>query len=136
MSKKLSRKLFRAQKTKSFKKLDSSTLLMTITEEFFQPARIYYDVYDQVALQNIFLDLKCMDNDDQKSRWVWNYTDEAKNIHFKRSWSELPKETHPLVIGSLYAPRESQMYIDTNSFERVPAAVRFFGDRIDLKIAK
>jgi hypothetical protein len=136
MSKKLSRKLIRAQKSKSLKDLDLSTLLMTITEEFFQPARIYYDVYDQVALQNIFLDLKCMDYEDQKSRWVWNYTDEAKNIHFKRSWSELPKETHPLVIGSLYAPGENQMYIDTNSFERVPAAVCFFGNRIDLKIAE
>jgi hypothetical protein len=136
MSKKLSRKLIRAKKPKFFKDLDSSTLLMTITEEFFQPARIYYDVYDQVALQNIFLDLKCMDYDDQKDRWVWNYTDEAKNIHFKRSWSELPKDTHPLVIGSLYAPKENQMYIDVNSFERVPAAVRFFSDRIDQKIAE
>jgi hypothetical protein len=136
MSKKLSRKLIRAKKPKLFKDLDSSTLLMTITEEFFQPARIYYDVYDQVAVQNIFLDLKCMDYDDQKDRWVWNYTDEAKNIHFKRSWSELPKDTHPLVIGSIYAPKENQMYIDVNSFERVPAAVRFFSDRIDQKIAE
>lgn len=78
MSKKLSRKLIRAKKSKSFKNLDSSTLLTTITEEIFQPARIYYDVYDQIALQNIFEDLKCMDYDDQKNRWVWNYTDEAK----------------------------------------------------------
>jgi hypothetical protein len=136
MSKKLFRKLSRAKKTKSFKNLDPSTLLMTITEEIFQPARIYYDVYDHVALQNIFLDLKCMDYDEQKGRWVWNYTDEAKKIHFKKSWSELPKETHPLVIGSLYLPKENQMYIDVNSFERVPAAVRFFGDRIDQKIAE
>ena len=136
MSKKLSRKLIRAKKSKSFRGLDSSTLLMTMTEEFFQPARIYYDVDDQVALQNIFLDLKCIDYDDQKNRWVWNYTDEAKKIDFKRTWSELPKETHPLVIGSLYAHRENQMYIDVNSFERVPAAVRFFGDRIAQKIAE
>lgn len=28
------------------------------------------------------------------------------------------------------------MYIDVNSFERVPAAIRFFGDRIDQKIAE
>ena len=136
MSKKLFRKLLRAKKTKSLKDLDSSTLLMTITEDFFQPARIYYDVYDQVAMQNVFLNLKCMDYDDQKNRWVWNYTDEAKNIHFKRSWSELPKKAHPLVIGSLYAPKENQMYIDVNSFERVTAAVRFFCDRIDNEIAE
>ncbi len=107
-----------------------------MTEELFQPARIYYDVYDQVALQNIFLDLKCMEYDDQKKRWVWHYSDEAKAIHFQRSWSELPKETHPLVIGSLYAPKENQMYIDVNSFERVPAAIRFYSDRIDRKIAE
>jgi hypothetical protein len=136
MSKKLFRKLTRAKKTKLFKELDPSTLLMTITEEFFQPARIYYDVYDQVALQDIFLGLKCMDYDDQKNRWVWNYTDEAKKIQFKRSCSEIPKESHPLVIGSLYAPNENQMYIDVNSFERVPAAIRFFGDRINQKIAE
>lgn len=101
MSKKLFRKLSRAKKTKLFKNLDPSTLLMTITEEIFQPARIYYDVYDHVALQNIFRDLKCMDYDEQKGRWVWNYTDEAKKIRFKRSWSELPKETHPLVISTV-----------------------------------
>jgi hypothetical protein len=136
MSKKLLRKLVRAKKIKPFKNLDSSALLMTMTNEFFQPARIYYDVYDQVALQNIFLDLECMDYDDQKKRWVWNYTDEAKKIQFKRSWSEIPKESHPLVIGSLYAPKESQLYIDVNSFERVPAAIRFFGDRINQKIAE
>jgi hypothetical protein len=135
MSKKISSKFIRAKKTKSFKDLDSSTLLMTMSEEFFQPARFYYDVYDQVALQNIFLDLKCMDYDDQKKRWVWNYSDEAKTIYFKRAYSELPKETHPLVIGSLYAPKENQMYINVNSFERVPAAVRFFSNRIDQKIA-
>lgn len=136
MSKKIFRKLTRAKKTKLFKKLDPSTLLMTITEELFQPARIYYDVYDQVALQDIFLGLKCMDYDDQKNRWVWNYTDEAKKIQFKRSCSEIPKESHPLVIGSLYAPNENLMYIDVNSFERVPAAIRFFGDRINQKIAE
>ena len=98
MSKKISRKLFRAKKSKSFKNLDSSTLLMTMTEEFFQPARIYYDVRDQVALQDIFMDLKCMDYDDQNNCWVWNYTEEAKNINLKRSWSELPKESHPLAM--------------------------------------
>jgi hypothetical protein len=136
MTKKLYRKLARAKQKRSFKNLDPSTLLMTITEEFFQPARIYYDVYDQVALQDIFLELKCVDYDDQKNRLVWNYTDEAKKIQFKRSWSEIPKESHPLVIGSLYAPNENQMYIDVNSFERVPAAIRFFGDRIDQKIAE
>lgn len=41
-----------------------------------------------------------------------------------------------MVIGSLYAPNEKQMYIDVNSFERVPAAIRFFSDRIDQKIAE
>jgi hypothetical protein len=136
MSKKLFRKLSRAKKTRPFKDLDPSTLLMTITEEFFQPARIYYDMYDQVALQDIFLNLKCMDYDDQKNRWVWNYTDEAKKIQFKRNWSEIPKESHPLVIGSLYAPNENQMYIDVNSFERVPRRYVFSGTGSIKKLQK
>ena len=139
MSKKFHRKLSRAKRlkpSKPFEDLDPSTVLMTITEEFFQPARIFYDVYDLEALQKIFLDLKCMDYDDQKNRWVWIYSDEAKNIHFKRSWSELPPKVHPLVIGSLYVPKESLMYVDVNSFERIPAAVSFFGDRIDRTIAE
>jgi hypothetical protein len=54
MSTKLSRKLIRAKKPKLYKDLDSSTLLLTMTEDFFQSARIYYDVYDQVSLQNSF----------------------------------------------------------------------------------
>lgn len=136
MSKKFHRKLSRAKRSKPFEDLDPSTVLMTITEEFFQPARIFFDVYDLEALQKIFLDLKCMAYDDQKNRWVWNYSDEAKNIQFKRSWSDLPPKVHPLFIGSLYAPTESLMYVDVNSFERVPAAVRFFGERIDHTIAE
>ena len=136
MSNKISRKIIRSRKPKIPKNIDPSTLLMTITEEYFQPARIYYDVYDQGSLQKIFLDLHCIDFDDQKNRWVWNYTDEAKGIHFKLSWSDIPKEAHPLVIGSLYVPRENQMYIDVNSFERIPEAVRFFSDRIDRDIAE
>ena len=78
MSKKFHRKLSRAKRlkpSKPFEDLDPSTVLMTITEEFFQPARIFYDVYDLEALQKIFLDLKCMDYDDQKNRWVWIYSD-------------------------------------------------------------
>jgi hypothetical protein len=109
---------------------------MTITEEFFQPARIFYDVYDLKTLQNIFLDLQCMAYDEQKNRWVWHYAKEAKNIQFKRSWSDLPSNVHPLVIGSLYVPTESVMYVDVNSFERVTAAVNFFGDQIDRTIAE
>jgi hypothetical protein len=136
MSNKQFRKLIRSRKPKIPQGTDPSTLLMTITEEFFQPARIFYDVYDQVSLQKIFLDLHCMDFDDQKNRWVWNYTDEAKAIQFRLSWSEIPREAHPLVIGSLYVPRENRMYIDVNSFERIPAAVGFFGDRIDREIAE
>jgi len=136
MSNKISRKMIRRRKPKIPKGTDPSSLLMTMTEEFFQPARIYYDVYDQGSLQKIFLDLKCMDFDDQKNRWVWNYTDEAKDIRFRLSWSEIPREAHPLVIGSLYLPREDRMYIDVNSFERLPAAVHFFGDRIDRDIAE
>jgi hypothetical protein len=136
MSNKLFRKLVRSRKPKIPQGTDPSSLLMTITEEFFQPARIFYDVYDMLSLQKIFLDLHCMDFDDQKNRWVWNYTDEAKDIQFRLSWSEIPREAHPLVIGSLYAPRENLMYIDVNSFERIPAAVGFFGDRIDRDIAE
>jgi len=54
MSRKISRKLLRAKKTKSFKNLESSSLLMTMTEEFFQPARIYYDVHDQSCFAEYF----------------------------------------------------------------------------------
>lgn len=136
MGNKFKRKLLRAKKSKSLSDLDPSTVLMTITDEIFQPARIFYDVYELEALENIFLDLQCMAYDDQKNRWVWNYADEAKNIQFKRSWSDLPPNVHPLVIGSLHAPIESVMYVDVNSFERVPAAVNFFGDQIDRTIAE
>ena len=59
-----------------------------------------------------------------------------RKFHSNEVGQKYPKKaTHWLLVPYM-RPNEDLMYIDVNSFERVPAAIQFFGDRIDQKIAE
>ncbi len=122
MSKKLLRKLTRNKKRRQAKSplagLPPETLLMTMTGEPYQPARIHYTVHDKSALQQVFMGLECMEFDEEGDRWILHYEDEAaESIQLEKSVDELPEGSRPMVIASLFAPEEGKMHVDVNSFE-------------------
>jgi len=126
----------RLQVKNPFTDLDPRTLLMTMTDEFYQPARIHYTVHDKSRLQELFVGLECMDYDEQNDRWVVHFEDEAADtMKLKKSVEEIVPEARPVVIASLFSPEESQMYVDVNSFERLIEIIKFLNLFVDRRIA-
>jgi len=111
-------------------------LLATITGEIFQPVRVYYDLFDKEKAIKSIRKLRCIDYDKSKDRWVWLYSDEAKRIKLKKSYSDIPKKLRPIVIGSFFFKKQDEMYLELRSTERTTEAIVFFDRYIDRSIAK
>ena len=142
MSKKLKRLFSKNRKQKPSDSLakgfhidsDQKTLLMTMTNEPFQFARIHYNLLKKNELEKIFSKLKCIDYDPGNKRWVWLYYAEAKILKFKKSYNDIPQKFHPIVIGSFFMPTNDRMYLDVNSFDRAIIAIQFFDKFINRNI--
>lgn len=115
-------------------KSDEHSLIMTMTDEIFQPIRLYYKLHNIKALIKIFNKLSCMYPDADNKRWVWYYKGEAQTLKFKKSHSSIP-EQYELVLGSFYSKNNSEMYLDIASVERAVAALKFFSNYLNKKIA-
>ena len=79
-------------------KKEPSPLSVTMTGEPYQPARLYYQVQQKNAVLGRFKRLRCLDFDETRNRWVWLYTEEAKNLKFSKSYREIPKQYRPIVL--------------------------------------
>jgi hypothetical protein len=110
--------------------------LTTITDESYQPARIYYQVGQKNAVLGRFKRLRCIDYDREGDRWAWLYTEEAKNIKFNASYRDIPKQYRPLVLGYFTWKGDTELQLDVRSFERVIAAIGFFDQKINRRLAR
>ena len=104
----------------------NNPLLCTMTDEVFQPVRLYYIVHNKSGVQVGFKKLRCMDYDPRGQRWTWLYDGEAKKLNFKVPYSEIPIEKRPIILGSFYSRFEGIMYLDVCSIERAVTAAQFF----------
>ena len=118
------------------KKAGNKILVTTMTQEPYMLARIHYDLFDGLKIQDVFSSLKCMVYDRIKDRWVWLYEAEAIKIKFKVSYHDIPKEKRPIILGSFHSVHEGQMYLDVNSFERAEKAILFFDRYLKRTVAK
>ncbi len=105
---------------------NATAVVHTMTDEVFQPVRLYYTVHNKTAVQVCFKKLRCMDYDPFKDRWTWLYDGEAKKLGFKFPYSDIPVERRPIILGSFYSRVDAQMYLDVPSIERAVAAAEFF----------
>src|SRR5947207_8604689 len=101
-------------------------LLMTMTGEIHQPVRLYYQVFDQAAVLHAFAKLRCLDEDQDNHRWVWLYHGEAKKLKFHTSYSAIPRQMRPIVLGVFRFTSAQDMTLDVRSCERATHAVVFF----------
>ena len=108
-------------------------LCWTTTGEVFQPVRIYYEALKIMKILKIFNNLKCMDFDEAKPRWVWLYTGEAAHLGFRKP-AVNPK--HPVALGSFIRFYDDLMYLDVNSMERALAAITFFDKHLPRAAAR
>jgi hypothetical protein len=113
-----------------------TSILATVTGDFFQPVRLHYRVANQNRLLAAFKKLRCLDEDPPRRRWVWLYEHEARGLRFKHSYNQLPRHLHPIVIGSIFLRTKGTMLLDLRSCERAILAVPFFDRHISRKIAR
>jgi hypothetical protein len=111
-------------------------LLMTMTGEMHQPVRLYYQVFDHAAVLKAFTKLRCLDDDQDNHRWVWLYHGEAKKLKFQKSYSTIPRQMRPIILGVLRSSSAQEMTLDVRSCERATQAVVFFDRYLPRSIAR
>lgn len=110
--------------------------LYTSTGELFQLVRVYYQVFNQATILGVFKKLRCIEFDSTQNRWVWLFEHEAKKLRLGKPYSQLPKESRPVVIGYFTFRGEDQMLLDVRSVERSTHAIAFFDKRINRRAAR
>ena len=112
------------------------SLVKTLTDEFFQPMRLYYTIHDKQALECCLKHLKCMLYNENLNDWVVNYAAEAANMKLKVPPSKVPKKARPLIIATIYIDNEHAMLIDVRSIERAAKMIAFIDQYIPKKVAE
>jgi hypothetical protein len=115
---------------------EQKQLLMTMTGEIHQPVRLYYEVYDRAAVLKALTKLRCLDEDQDNHRWVWLYHGEAKKLRFHKSYSAIPRQMRPIILGVCRFPSAQDMTLDVRSCERATHAVVFFDRYLARSIAR
>ncbi len=103
----------------------------TTTGELVQPTRLHYAVSEPTQTAQTLLSLECMDDDPERHRWVWVYTQEASRIPLEKH----PKDG-PVVIGEFFWKGDSELVLDMRSIERALAAVEFFDHHLPRTLAQ
>jgi hypothetical protein len=116
--------------------MEERTLLVTLTGEYFQPVRLHYRVLDQPAVLQRFQELRCVDHDATRERWVWLYDHEARGLRFKKSYADLPKHLQPVIIGSFFLHGADKLVLDLRSIERATEAILFFDKHLSRSLAR
>lgn len=111
-------------------------LLATMTGEHFQPVRLHYKVWNRPGLLRAFETLRCLDYDPRGKRWVWLYGHEARRLRFQRSYAQIPKELHPIVIGAFFLRSKETLLLDLRSCERAMLAIPFFDTHLPRRLVE
>jgi hypothetical protein len=106
-------------------------LLATMTNEPFQPVRLYYAVPDPSLVRRKLTALRCMVKAPIERGWQWQYHAEAASLRFPAGgYDDVPKEKRPIVLGRIRFPERGTMTLQCNSLERAIAGARFFAPRL------
>lgn len=111
-------------------------LVKTLTDELFQPMRLYYTVHDGEQLKVQLGQLKCIDYNSELEDWTVRYEDEAASIDLKVSPSEVPAQAQPLIIATIYMDNNELMLIDVRSIERAARIIEFINKYISRDFAE
>jgi hypothetical protein len=110
-------------------------LLATMTNEPFQPVRLYYSVPDRSVVTKKLRALKCMVEALPEQSWQWLFHAEAASVRFPAGcYDDVPKEKRPIVLGRIHFPKNDEMTLQTNSIPRAIEGARFFGSRLGPRV--
>ena len=76
-----------------------------MTNEPFQPVRLYYAVPDQSLVIRKLTALRCMVEAPIERCWQWLFHAEAASLRFAAGgYDDVPKEKRPIVLGRIRFP--------------------------------
>ncbi len=102
-------------------------LLVTMTNEPFQPVRLYYAIADPAPVLKKLRSLECVAEAPAESCWHWLFEAEAASLRFAGGYEDVPKEKRPILLGRIRFPTEGIMTLQTNSIQRAIVGAGFFG---------
>jgi hypothetical protein len=110
-------------------------LLVTMTNEPFQPARLYYSVPEPARVIRKLKALRCMVEVRSERSWQWLFHAEAASLRFPAGgYDDVPASRRPIVLGRIRFPVHGTMTLETNSFERAIEGARFFAPRLGTEV--
>ena len=118
-------------KTKSESESRQRCLLATMTNEPFQPVRLYYTFPDKSSVLRKLKELGCTVEVPPERCWQWLYHAEAASLQFAAGgYDDVPEDRRPIILGRIRFPKRNSMTLETNSFERAIAGAKFFAPRL------
>ncbi len=111
------------------------TLVTTSTGEPYQPARIYYQVFNRKTVIGALNKLRCISYDRKHNLWEWGYEFESQKLRFEKSYHNIPKERRPILIGRFHFKSDDRLVLDVRSLDRITKALEFFDKRINRRAA-
>lgn len=105
-----------------------------MTNEPFQPVRIYYSIPDRSHVTERLRGLECMLDVPEEECWQWLFDVEADSLVFASCFDAVPEERRPIVLGRFRFPTSERMTFDTNSILRAIEAAKFFGPRFGREV--
>jgi hypothetical protein len=110
-------------------------LLATMTNEPFQPVRLYYTIPDKTSVVKKLKKLECTVEAPYERCWQWLYHAEAAALQFTAGgYDDVPEDRRPIILGRIRFPTQSSMTLETNSFDRAVAGARFFARRLGVDV--
>lgn len=100
----------------------STGLFVTTTGEYFQPARVYFVVRDEGAVDVALSSLACVRDDPARERRVWLWSDEAGAIEFEARRDRLPPHQRMVVLAELLRPERGALLVQARCFARARGA--------------
>jgi len=107
----------------------SPLLIRTLTEELFQPVRLYYTLHDRAKLDRVFEQLTCMEYNEALEDWTLTYAAEAAEIHLEVPPNKVPAPAQPLILATIYFEHD-EMLVDLRSIERAVKIIEFINQHV------
>ena len=111
-------------------------LVKTLTDEIFQPMRLYYTVHHKRKLESCFNNLACMIYTSSVDDWVVEYSVEENQPALSIPPQDVPMEAQPLIIATIYIENQLTMLIDVRSIERARWIIEFIDNKVPSRIAE
>jgi hypothetical protein len=75
-----------------------------MTNEFFQPVRLYYSIPNRIYVTGKFRRLRCMVEVPPERCWQWLFDGEAKSLQFAEATSKYRRKSVPSCLGVFAFP--------------------------------